>query len=71
MANHDWDAVDPMAAAAGITSSRAASTGILVQPGDAWQCGGCASRGGFGGGAFLALPVLLVAAVLRRHARRR
>lgn len=68
MANHDWNAI---AAAAGITSSRAASTAILVETGEAWQGGGCGAAAGFGGGALLALPLLLAAAVLRRFAKRR
>lgn len=67
MASRECNAI----AAAGVTSSRAASTAILVETGKAWQGGGCGSAGGFGGGALLALPLLLTAAVLRRFAKRR
>ena len=63
--------MEATAAAAGIASSRAASTAILVETGHAWQGGGCGSAGAFGGGALLALPLLLAAAFLRRFARRR
>ncbi len=69
MASHDWNAIDA-AAAAGIGSSGATSTAILVKPGEAWHGGGCGSMGGFGGGALLALPVLLAAALMRRVAKR-
>ncbi len=68
MANLDWNAI---AAATGITSSPAASTAILVETGTPWQGAGCGSAGGFGGGALLALPLLLTVALLRRLARPR
>jgi uncharacterized protein (TIGR03382 family) len=70
MASHDWNAIDAAAAAA-IGSSRAASTAVLVTPGEAWHGAGCGSAGGLGGGALLALPILLAAALLRRAAKRR
>ncbi len=62
--------VDATAAAAGIASSRAGSTAILVETRAPWQGGGCSASGGFGGGALLALPALLAAALVRRMARR-
>ncbi len=62
--------VDATAAAAGIASSRAGSTAILVETGGPWQGGGCGSSGSFGGGVVLALPALLAAALVRRVARR-
>jgi len=67
MASHDWNAI---AAAPGIASGRAASGAILVETGKPWQGAGCGSAAGFGGGALLALPALLVAVLARRVARR-
>jgi len=62
--------MDATGAAAGIASSRPASTAILVETGKPWQGGGCGSAQSFGGGVLLALPALLAAALVRRVARR-
>jgi uncharacterized protein (TIGR03382 family) len=74
MANHDWNAMPhqahAIAAGASLTSSGAATAAILVETGGAWQAGGCGSAGAFGGGALLALPLLVAAMVLRRLAKR-
>jgi uncharacterized protein (TIGR03382 family) len=47
------------------------ATVVLVESAaPAASAAGCGSAGGFGGGALLALPVILAALVLRRFGRR-
>lgn len=48
----------------------AMTTQILVSGAPQSQQAGCGSAGAFGGGAVLALPILLVVALLGRRRRR-
>lgn len=46
------------------------ATVILVESGAVAPAAGCGSADGFGGGALLAMPIVLAAVLLRRFARR-